>query len=72
MPNAEFKEAEVTINGTRLTSGQSTTLRVAVMSFYSDLEADGLGEDENGAELCEAYKARLVEIIKLMHPGEEK
>ena len=68
----DFKEADITINGTPLTSGQSMTVRVAVVSYYSDLNSDGLGEDEQGIEMCEAYKQRLIEIIKLLHEDEGK
>lgn len=59
-------EATVIINGHELTEGQSMTLRVAVNSFVEDLKINGLGDDEHGKAMTEAYRDRLVEIQRMI------
>lgn len=48
-------EATVTINGITLTTAESMTLRVAIASFLTDLSANGLGDDEHGKFMKDAY-----------------
>jgi hypothetical protein len=67
---SDFKEPEMTINGTKLTPAQAMTLRVALGSFYMSLDVDGLGEDEHGRVMAAAYKAHAAVIYKLMQPPE--
>jgi hypothetical protein len=59
-------EAIVTINGVQLTVGQSMTLRLAVASFLTTMQNEGLGEDGAGKAMADAYIARASEIEQLL------
>ena len=60
----------ITINGVRLTDGQSISLRVAVLTFMLDLnDPDSLGEDPHGRLMTSGYKERLSEILGLLGTG---
>lgn len=60
MPN----EAHVIINGKELNYAESMALRVAVTSFLSDMQHNGLGEDETGKAIAEGYIRNSIEILK--------
>ena len=63
-----MKEPRITIDGIVLTNGQAMTVRVALSSFLFDLrDRTSLGTDEHGLAMTAAYKARLVEIFKLIN-----
>lgn len=57
-----FQEADIVINGRRLSVGQSMTIRVAIEAFASDLALNGLGDDENGKKICSLYQANIGKI----------
>ena len=59
-------EAIVLINGVRLNIGQAMTLRVAIGSFLTSMQDDGLGSDDAGKAMAEAYIARASEIEMLL------
>ncbi len=59
-------EADITINGTRLTEGQAMTVRVALSDLAASLFAGGLGDDEHGKRMTDGYQKRLTEIFALM------
>lgn len=61
-------EAEITIEGVRLSFGQSMALRVAASNFLTTLSHDpeALGSDEHGRHMAKNYRERLSEILKLM------
>lgn len=61
-------EADIIINGVRLSEGQSMTLRVALNDFQSSLVLDGLGDDKYGKTMVGLYLNRSDEILKVMHP----
>lgn len=61
------QEAEITINGAKLSKAQSMTLRVAIESFSTSLTNDGLGDDPTGKAICEGYLNRISEIRGLMY-----
>lgn len=61
-----MKEALITINGIVLTESQSMTVRVAVVSFVQSLARDGLGDDESGKEIAQAYLDNLWQINELL------
>jgi hypothetical protein len=49
-------EANVTVNGKRLTIGEVMTLRVALTTFASNMQKpDSLGDDEHGKAMREGY-----------------
>ncbi|MGI9411575.1 MAG: hypothetical protein ACR2OV_15965 [Hyphomicrobiaceae bacterium] len=50
------------MTGAMFTTGQIMTLRVAIESFAFDLKENGLGDDEHGKAMTEAYLARIAEI----------
>ncbi len=60
-------EALITINGIKLSTAQSLTVRVAVSSFVDDLVNNGLGDDTHGKQMTEAYLNNLNSIIRLIH-----
>lgn len=59
-------EPKITINGQALSDAEAMTVRVAIGSFAMDLQ-DGLGDDEMGRAICEAYKRALRLIFAKMH-----
>ena len=48
-------EPEIIIDGKKLTVGEAMTVRVAINSFVSDIQENGLGEDEHGKAMSEGY-----------------
>ena len=62
-----INEADITINGVKLTSGQAMTIRVALQSFAVDLLSNGLGGDDTGEKIKDAYLARMREINAIIH-----
>lgn len=63
-----WNEAFVTINGTGLTIGQTMALRVAASAFHTEMGTpDALGDDEHGRKMAEGYRARLGEVLALLH-----
>jgi hypothetical protein len=57
-----FQEAEILVNGHRLTRAEAMTVRVALSHFNADLD-DGLGDDEVGLNLARAYRAALTSLF---------
>jgi len=51
------EEPKIIINGEQLTVGQAMSLRVATSAFIAELVSDGLGDDEHGKNMAEAYIA---------------
>lgn len=62
----QTSEAQISINGITLTTGQAMVVRVAITSFGCRLVEDGLGDDDIGEELKQAYLDRIIEIYRLM------
>lgn len=58
-------EPDITINGTRLDTGQAMTVRVAIEHFASWLLTDGCGDDEHGKRMTAAYRARILQLRAL-------
>jgi hypothetical protein len=58
----------ITINGVRLTEAQAMTIHVAVQSFATTLQEEGLGDDAMGKSLTANYLARIREINRLLVP----
>ena len=58
-------EAEIIINGTRLTDAESMTVRVAIDTLANVL-AEDLGAEGEGRSLVERYTASLVRIQALL------
>ena len=56
-------EAHVIINGQELDYAQSMALRVAVTSFLSDMQHNGLGEDATGKAITEGYIRNSIDIL---------
>lgn len=57
-------EAEISINGTKLTDAESMTIRVAIDTLANVL-AEGLGE-EGGQTLADRYMTSLASIQALL------
>lgn len=62
----ELKEAHVVVDGTTLSIGESMTLRVALTMFAHDLSTHGLGDDEHGKFMKEAYINNIRKIMSYM------
>jgi len=62
----EWTEPDFILNGTRLSKAQSMTVRVAIGHFSSYLIHEGLGDDQHGKQITDAYLDRLQEIEDLM------
>jgi hypothetical protein len=58
-------EAQITINGTKLTDLESMTIRVAIDTLANVL-AEGLEMDEEGTTLAERYMSSLTRIQTLL------
>jgi hypothetical protein len=54
-------EAEITINGAKLTDSESMTIRVAIDTLANVL-AEGLGLENDGVALTDRYMASLSRI----------
>ena len=61
-------EQKVTVNGTELTIGQITALRVACVMFINNLTdpTTSLGNDVHGKRMAQQYKQRASEILNLL------
>jgi hypothetical protein len=54
------------VNGVQLTEGQSATVRVALCAFFDQMRTDGLGDDEHGKAMAEAYASRSYEVMQII------
>jgi hypothetical protein len=59
-------EPEIIINGITLSEGESMTVRVAVQNFAISLEKSGLGEDQHGRIMTQAYMSNIDRINDFM------
>lgn len=61
-------EPVITINGHQLSTGQAMTVRVALVMFLSEMDAEKypLGKDEHGIAMRDGYRARLSELLELI------
>lgn len=61
-----MKEADIEISGTKLNTGQSMAVRVALQSFAMFLAENGLGDDEHGKLMATGYLKAIAEINALI------
>lgn len=66
MTKQPWEEADITINGEPLTIGQAMTIRVALEVFATDI-SEGLGDDEHGKRMTQAYKESIIGIRKHLY-----
>jgi hypothetical protein len=59
------QEPEITINGVKLTEGQSLVLRVAITHFRSELFDGTLSKDDLG-DIHAGYTQNSLDILKIM------
>jgi hypothetical protein len=64
-------EAEITINGAKLTDTESMTVRVAIDTLANVL-AEGLGLENDGIALTDRYMASLSRIQTLLESREPR
>lgn len=64
-------EADITINGTRLTDAESMTIRVAVDTLANVL-AEDLGTEGDGPALADRYMSALTRIQALLDSREPR
>lgn len=62
-------EAEITINGAKLTDAEAMTVRVAIDTFANVL-AEGLGLESDGIALTDRYMTSLSRIQNLLESRE--
>ena len=65
------EEAEITINGTKLSDAESMTVRVAIDTLANVL-AEELGADADGQMLAERYMDSLAKIQALLESRETR
>ena len=65
------KEAEITINGAKLTDAEAMTVRVAIDTLANVL-AEGLGLENDGITLTDRYMASLTRIQNLLESREAR
>ena len=65
------EEAEITINGTKLSDAESMTIRVAVDTLANVL-AEELGTDPEGQQLADRYMDALTKIQALLESREAR
>lgn len=65
---SNMTEPDILVEGVRLSFGQAMVLRVAASNFAMDLGLDplALGDDEHGRAMVKSYRARLLEVLRLM------
>lgn len=63
---SKFIPIIMTVNGITLTQGQCDTIRVALMAFSIDLDANGLGDNEGSKEMVKRYKAAIRAITDIL------
>jgi hypothetical protein len=64
-------EAEITINGAKLTDAESMTVRVAIDTLANVL-AEGLGVESDGIALTDQYMTSLNRIQTLLDSREAR
>ena len=64
------EEADITINGIRLSDAESMTVRIAIDTFANVL-AEGLGE-EDGVSLADRFMTSLSRIQRLLENREPR
>jgi predicted RecB family endonuclease len=64
-------EAEITINGAKLTDAESMTVRVAIDTLANVL-AEGLGLETDGIALTDRYMVSLSRIQDLLESRESR
>jgi hypothetical protein len=58
-------EAEITIDGIKLTEGEAMVIRVAVGAFISTL-GGGLGFRNDGVPIADSYESDAVRVHKML------
>lgn len=64
-------ETAITIGGKEISEGESMTIRVALEAFASYLQENGLGDDESGQRMKEAYLQNIVSLRNYIFGKEE-
>jgi hypothetical protein len=60
-------EPQIIINGQALSVGEAMTVRVAIESFATMLNVEGLGSDAIGESMTERYLDRVSDIRRKMY-----
>ncbi|MGO9988932.1 MAG: hypothetical protein ACLPSY_09195 [Steroidobacteraceae bacterium] len=59
------QEAEITVNGTRLTDNEAMVVRLALASF-ADIMANQMGFKDDGIALTDRYQADTAHVLALI------
>jgi hypothetical protein len=65
------EEAEITINGTRLTDNEAMVVRLALATF-ADIMANQLGFKDDGIALTDRYMTSVSRIQMLLERPQER
>jgi hypothetical protein len=65
------QEAEITINGTRLTDHESAIVRMALASF-DDILANQLGSKDDGIAVTDRYQSDTAHVRALLEPRKDR
>jgi hypothetical protein len=55
------------VSGVELNSAQCMTIWTALQSFAIDMKENGLGDDEHGKIMADAYRKRVIEINEICY-----
>lgn len=62
-------EAEIIINGHKLTPGESMTVRVAVTNMHNEMSnPDALGTDDMGRSITKGYMKNSYSVLQKIIP----
>lgn len=62
-------EAEIIVNGHKLTAGESMTVRVAVTSLHNEMsDPDFLGKDDMGRSITHGYMRNSYSVLQKIIP----
>ena len=67
--SSNVKEADIIINGHKLSFSEAMAVRVAMTSFQSTLQTEGLGDDELGKGICKGYIKNSTAVLEYIFEG---
>lgn len=64
-----MKEADIIIEGRKLSFAESMTVRVALTNYIMEMDTNGLGDDEHGKFMANAYATNARTVIDTILKG---
>tara|TARA_R110000737_G_scaffold319536_1_gene330788 strand:+ start:414 stop:734 length:321 start_codon:yes stop_codon:yes gene_type:complete len=60
-------ESNIIVDGRQLANAESMTIRVALNSFISELNDNGLGDDDHGKSMVKIYTENAQTVLETIH-----